>query len=144
MSRAHGTVIQYAKLSGFYPIITTVSPSNNDLVTSLGATHPLDRNKPLSTLADSIKAITTKPVTVIYDAISIPETQNAAYKILADGGTLILVLAAAVKDEDKVKGKDIANPYGSAPSQGAFGKEVYAHLGAYLENGDIKVRGSMV
>ncbi|TCD60724.1 hypothetical protein EIP91_009630 [Steccherinum ochraceum] len=132
-------VIQYAKLSGFYPIITTVSPSNNDLVTSFGATHPLDRNKPLSTLAHSIKAITSKPLTIIYDAIALSDTQNAAYQILAEGGTLIIVLLkTAVKEEDRVQGKEIVTPLGCAPIQDAFGKEIYAHLTSYLQNRDIK------
>ncbi|TCD60172.1 hypothetical protein EIP91_010619 [Steccherinum ochraceum] len=131
-------VIQFAKLSGLYPIITTVSPSNNKLVTSLGATHTLDRNAPLSTLGESVKAITPKPLTIIYDAISLPDTQNAAYKILADGGTLVLVLVTAVKEEDKVEGKDIVNPWGCAVTQRDFGRELYTHLGSYLENGDIK------
>ncbi|TCD65393.1 hypothetical protein EIP91_002727 [Steccherinum ochraceum] len=131
-------VIQYAKLSGFNPIITTVSPSNNDLVKSFGATHTLDRNKGLDTLGESIKEISSKPLTVIYDAISLPDTQNAAYKILADGGTLILVLEEEVKEEDRVRGKDMVTPWGNPPLQGEFGKEIYAQLGAYLENGDIK------
>lgn len=134
------TAIQFARLSGFSPIITTASPRNFDLVSSLGATHPLDRSEPLS-----ISDITSKPVNIVYDAISLPETQTAGYKVLAKGGKLILVLPAAVPDEEKESGdaKEILNPMGSAASPGnkAFGKELYEQLEGYLESGDIKVRG---
>lgn len=133
--------IQFAKLSGFSPIITTVSPRNNDFVTSLGATHTIDRNQPLSTLSDSIKAITSKPLTVVFDAVASAETQTAGYKVLHnDGGVLVVVLPAAVPEADQVPEKRIAAPYGSIPHHGAFGEEVYAQLGALLESGDVKVR----
>lgn len=131
-------VIQFAKLSGLNPIITTVSPQNNALVTSLGATHPLDRNQPLSDLPSAVKSIISTPITIVFDAISLPDTQNAGYNLLGDGGALILVLPSAVKDEDKVATKEIINPIGTAPNQGAFGKELYAHLGGLLEKGEIK------
>ncbi|THH20119.1 hypothetical protein EUX98_g8646 [Antrodiella citrinella] len=133
------SVIQFAKLSGFSPIITTVSPRNNDFVTSLGATHTIDRNEPLSSLSASVKAITTKPLTLVFDAVATAETQIAGYEVLHnEGGVLVVVLVANVPEADQVPGKRIAAPYGSAPHHGAFGEEVYAHLSAYLESGDVK------
>ncbi|THH16074.1 hypothetical protein EUX98_g9361 [Antrodiella citrinella] len=129
-------VIQFAKLSGFSPIITTVSPSNFALTTSLGATHPLDRNAPLT--AASLAAVTSKPVTIIFDAISSSETQSTAYGLLGEGGVLAIVLSPAVPEKDRVDGKRIVDPRGSAPQQGAFGEELYKHLGAYLEKGELK------
>lgn len=53
---------------------------------------------------------------------------------------MIVLSAPAVKEEDQVKGKRIATPVGRAPDQGAFGKEIYAYFGEYLEKGDIRVR----
>ncbi|THH30651.1 hypothetical protein EUX98_g3514 [Antrodiella citrinella] len=129
-------VIQFAKLSGFSPIITTVSPSNFALTTSLGATHPLDRNAPLT--AASLAAVTSKPITLIFDAVSSSETQSTAYGLLGEGGVLAIVLAAAIPEKDRVDGKRIVNPRGSAPDQGTFGEELYKHLGAYLEKGELK------
>ena len=51
-----------------------------------------------------------------------------------------MVLASVIKDEDKVKGKEIVNPFGSAPNQGAFGRELYEHFAEYIEKGELKVR----
>ncbi|TCD61389.1 hypothetical protein EIP91_008526 [Steccherinum ochraceum] len=132
------TVLQFAKLSGFSPIITLVSPSNNSLVTSLGATHTIDRHQPLSTLAESISKITSKPLTVVFDAISIAETQTAGYKVLASGGTLLTLLPITVKDEDQVDGKTILNVLGGPVVHREFSKDLYAHLPEYLKNGAIK------
>ena len=55
-------------------------------------------------------------------------------------GVLIVVLPSAIKDEDKVQGKEIVNPHGSAPHQGAFGRELYEHFAEYIERGELKVR----
>ena len=83
--------IQFAKLSGFSPIITTASPQNETYLKSLGATHIISRSHPLSSLPSSIAAITTTPVLHAFDAISLKDTQEAAYAALAPGGTLALV-----------------------------------------------------
>ncbi|KAH7907149.1 hypothetical protein BJ138DRAFT_1104545 [Hygrophoropsis aurantiaca] len=83
-------VIQFAKASGFSPIIATSSPSNFDLLTSLGATHTIDRHLPFSSSSSSIVSeisrITSKPITFVYDAISLPDTQQGGYDLLASGG----------------------------------------------------------
>ena len=54
-------MIQFAKLSGFSPIITTASKHNETYLKSLGATHVIDRSIPLSELPQAVKAITDKP-----------------------------------------------------------------------------------
>ncbi len=134
----HRIVIQFAKLSGFNPIITTASPRNADLLKSLGATHVIDRSAPL---APAVKAITSEPLKYIHDAVSSKETQEAAYDILAPGGTLILVLPFAV-DEAKIDhSKNAVFTFATAhdPGQKALGVSLYKNLSSLLESGDIKV-----
>ncbi|EKM58625.1 uncharacterized protein PHACADRAFT_193755, partial [Phanerochaete carnosa HHB-10118-sp] len=102
--------IQFAKLSGFSLIITTGSLHNEAYLKSLGVTHVIDRTAPLSALPAAVKAITSKPVKIAYDAVSESETQNAAYDVLAPGGKLVIVLDRAV-DKDKITSeKEISNP----------------------------------
>ncbi|KAF8450258.1 chaperonin 10-like protein [Boletus edulis BED1] len=80
--------IQLAKLSGFSPIITTASLHNKDFLISLGATHVLDRTTPVTALRDQVAQITHVPLTYIFDAVSLEETQQTALSLLAPGGTL--------------------------------------------------------
>ena len=49
----------------------------------------------------------------------------------------------ALEEEDRVLGKEFVTPIGSATAQGAFGRELYAHLSGMLEKGEIKVRSCM-
>ncbi|EMD40132.1 hypothetical protein CERSUDRAFT_151111 [Gelatoporia subvermispora B] len=106
--------IQVAKLSGFSPIITTASLRNADMLKELGATHVLDRNLSTDALSEEIAKITSKPLEIVYDAISLPVTQNAAFDITAPGGYLVLVLSEAIDPAKKA----------SQP------KHVIVHLGA--------------
>ena len=134
--------IQLARLSGFSPIITTVSPHNNELVRSLGATHPLDRNLPVSTVTDSIKNITSKPFIVIYDAFGgSAELQNIAYDLLAPGGKLVTVLSSKV-DADKITpDKEVISTFGTvhAENNRELGKSLYGNLTELLASGDLVV-----
>ena len=135
--------IQFASLSGFSPIITTVSTRNVDFVTGLGATHALDRSQDAAALTASIRSIVAeKTLRYVLDAVSVPETQNLGYKILADavGGTLMIDLPSVIKEEDKVKGKkvEILNPL--LYTHPVFVLDMYSHLEKLLEDGDLKVR----
>lgn len=134
--------IQLAALSGLSPIITTVSPRHNALVTSLGVTHPLDRNLDEAALTGSIRSITAgKTLRYVLDTISLSDTQAFGYRVLADadGGSLLVTLPSAVTDEDKAKGKkvNILNPvvFDHIP----FVLEMYVHLPELLEKGNFKV-----
>ena len=91
-------MIQLAKLSGFSPIITTASLKHSESLKSLGATHVIDRNISASALATEVASI-TKDVALKFavDSISLPDTQQAAYDILAPGGRLATFLPAVVK-----------------------------------------------
>ncbi|GJE89897.1 zinc-binding alcohol dehydrogenase family protein [Phanerochaete sordida] len=132
--------IQLARLSGFSPIITTASLHNSALLKSLGATHVIDRAAPLSELAQAVQAITSKPITVVYDAISDPDTQNAGYDMLAPGGTLVIVHCRAVDAAKVTSEKEILYILGSVQfaEHRAIGKSLYARLTGLLESGEIK------
>ncbi|KAG1866851.1 chaperonin 10-like protein [Suillus subluteus] len=103
--------IQLARLSGFYPIITTASPSNEELVRNYGATHFFDRNLSGKQLKAAISKITDSPIGIVYDAISLPETQSVGWELLANNGTLVLTLAGSVK-EDEGKGRKVISTFG--------------------------------
>lgn len=134
-------VIQFAKLSGFSPIITTASKTNEEYLKSLGATHIIDRSVPLSELQQAVKGITSKPVTTAYDAISLVDTQNAAYDVLAPGGKLLVVLDEAIEKSKVAADKTVAHVFGNVQpeDQRELGKSLYAKLTALLASGDIKV-----
>lgn len=133
------SVIQFAKLSGFSPIITTASKRNEGYLKSIGATDVIDRTLPLSELADTVKAITLKPIKVAYDSISLPETQNAVYNLLGPGGKLVLVLNEAI--DNKTDDKEVAQVMGNVhvPGQRKLGVSLYSKLTELLAAGDIKV-----
>lgn len=131
-------VIQVAKLSGFSPIITTASKSNEAFLKSLGVTDIIDRSVPLSDLPSAIAAITSAPIKVAFDALSLPDTQSAAYASLASGGQLVLVLENAIKD--KVEDKETVQVLGDVHllENRETGKSLFAKLTDLLAAGDIK------
>ena len=95
--------IQLARLSGFSPLITTASAHNRNLLTSLGATHVLDRTLSSNALKEQVAQITDTPITYIFDAVSLKETQQAAFSLLAPGGTLAVVTEPHVKGGEENK-----------------------------------------
>ncbi|EPQ51058.1 GroES-like protein [Gloeophyllum trabeum ATCC 11539] len=133
-------VIQFAKLSGLSPIITTASPHNAPLLKSLGATHVVDRS--LSPAA-AIAGITSAPLTLIYDAVSFGETQHAAWRLLAPGGVLVVTLPPVFDvEEGKSEGKTAMQVFGIAhaplPGQRESAKTFFAALEDLLKKGEIK------
>ncbi|KZT64849.1 GroES-like protein [Daedalea quercina L-15889] len=131
-------VIQLAKLAGFGPIVTTASLRNTESLKKQGATHVLDRNLPADSLIGEVQKITSAPFKVAYDAVSLPETQNVSYRILAPGGTLVLVLAEEV--ENKTEDKRVVNTYGNTnvPVNRKLGASLYSKVTSLLETGAIK------
>ena len=137
--------IQIAKLAGFSPIITTASPHNTTLLTSLGATHVLDRSLPASAILSKLPELAAgKPIELVYDAIAHADTQVLAYQAAAPGGAIVLVLPEVIpadlkKDGD---GKRVSGVFGNVhrPDNRACGEELYARLSEWLEKGIIKVR----
>ncbi|KAI0661825.1 GroES-like protein [Cubamyces menziesii] len=135
--------IQIAKLAGFSPIIATASPHNTSLLTSLGATHVIDRSLSDEAILTKLPELTGgKPIELVYDAISLPETMPLAYQALAPGGGLVIVLADVIPAELKKEGdeKRIAYVFGNvhSPENRACGVEMYKRLTEWLEKGIIK------
>lgn len=138
---AMSSVIQLAKLSGFSPIITTASPRNAPSLLALGATHVLDRGLSPKALYAQIASKASRPIETIYDAVSIPDTQNLAYDLLAPGGCLVLVLQATIEEDRKTPDRRIVTVDSSiaAPYNRAAGVSLYSELSVLLEAGDIQV-----
>lgn len=130
--------IQLARLSGFSPIITTASSHNTELLSSLGATHVLDRKLSTTTLKDAIANITSTSIMLAFDAISLPDTQQTAHDIVATGGTIITVTKPQVenKHEDKV----VQQVFGicNLPPNRELGKSFMPVLTQWLADGIIK------
>ncbi|KDR68605.1 hypothetical protein GALMADRAFT_1037218 [Galerina marginata CBS 339.88] len=97
-------VLQFAKLSGFSPIITTASLKHADVLKPLGATNILDRNLPADSLIAEVNKLTEgKPIKLIFDTVASESTQQVGVDILSSGGKMVLVGAATVKvPEDKM------------------------------------------
>ncbi|KAJ7149596.1 chaperonin 10-like protein [Mycena filopes] len=124
-------VIQFAKLLGFSPIITTASLHNTELLVGYGATHVINRR---SSLSEAVAKITTSPIPFLYDAIWKPDTQKAGLEVLAADGILITVKPGAYED------KRIIGAVGSVhlPHHKATGQEIYARLSQWLADGVIQ------
>jgi NADPH:quinone reductase-like Zn-dependent oxidoreductase len=131
--------IQFARLSGFSPIITTASLYNSELLSSLGATHVLDRRLSAAALKHAIAKITSTPITLAFDAVSLPDTQQAAHDILTAGGILIIVTEPTI--EDKSDDKEVRLVWGSFHpiSNHDMGKRFMPVLTQWLADGTIKV-----
>ncbi|KAI0635560.1 GroES-like protein [Trametes polyzona] len=136
-------VIQLAKASRFDPIITTASPRNKELLTSLGATHVIDRSLPAdAVLAELSKLTQGKPIEVAVDTVSIADTQALAYRALAQGGQVLILLPEQIPAELKEEGdgKRVAFVQGLVypPENCAIGAELYKRLPEWLEKGIIR------
>jgi len=132
--------IQFAKLAGFSPIITTVSSRNFDLVKSLGATHVVDRTLDEATVIAEFQKITSKPIKIIFDTISVTSTQNLAYDILSPGGKLVLTLPAEIDPSKVTPEKEFWSVQAAlnAPKNKEFGLDLFNNLNRLLASGDIK------
>lgn len=97
-SSTRPSVIQLARYSAFYPIIVTTSLKYAYYLKIIGTTYIIDRK---AHLAEEIKKITDKPITVVLDAISDADTQQVGVVILVVGGMLIMGFPATVKAEVK-------------------------------------------
>ena len=115
---------------------------NTDFLRSLGATHVLDRKLSSDQLREEVRKITAEPLGVVFDAISAPDTQLAAYELLAPGGTLVLVLFPAIPKERLRPDKRLAKAFGQAnyPEVNRIAAaKLYSKLTGWLREGAIKV-----
>lgn len=131
--------IQFARLSGFSPIIATASLKHGQHLKSLGATHILDRHLDAGALGVQITAIAQGIVEVVFDAVSLADTQRLGYDILAAVGHLTLVLPK-VEQIKEVDGKSIATVFGTwtLPYSRELGVHLYSKLTEFLDSGAIK------
>ncbi|KAI0267846.1 GroES-like protein [Gloeopeniophorella convolvens] len=135
--------IQLARLSGFSPIITTASASNEAYCLAAGATHVIDyHTTPYTAVPAAIQQITKAPIALAYDAISSADSQKASWEILGPNGNFVITLPAAVSTpaETDELGRRTVWVYGTVqdPENEEFGKELYAALPALLADGSIK------
>ncbi|KAH7921869.1 GroES-like protein [Leucogyrophana mollusca] len=131
-------VIQFARLSGFSPIITTASPHNKAHLKSLGATHVIDRNLPFSAISREISKVTAAHIKLVYDAVSHEDTQQGGYDLLAPGGHIVITLPSTI-DADDDDDKQIIPVNGNfhIPENLALGTIVAQQLPKLLEDGEI-------
>ena len=131
-------VIQFAKFSGFSPIITTASLKHSSYLQSLGATHVLDRNLHRGDIKTQIDEITDEaPIKYVYDAISLPDTQATTIKVMNPEGQAILVLSPQVKSIDRNITSVVALRQSEHNTE--ILKEMYTKLTEWVETGIIKV-----
>lgn len=90
-----------AWLSGFSPIITTTSFHNTEFLSSPGATHVLDHMLSTTPLKDAIVKITPTPITLAFDAISLPDTQQIAHDIVTAAATVVTMGIPQVENENE-------------------------------------------
>ena len=136
--------IQFARLSGFSPIITTASLHNAPFLQTLGATHVLDRSLSSEQLVAEATKLAGGPFEIVYDAISTPDTLDVTYALTARGGNLVVVLPAeelVTKAKGDGKGVHMAHGLFIAPENHEIGRTLLDALPSLLENGDIKVSG---
>ena len=134
-SHYNSSAIQLAKLSGLSPIITTASLKHTDFLKSLGATNVIDRN---ASLLDEVKKITDQPITIVYDAVSSAETQQAGLDLLVPRGTIVVITPPTIKSDEK----EILRIMGqlSTPAYVELFQTLYGQkLAGLLERGLIKV-----
>ncbi|KAF9563443.1 GroES-like protein, partial [Agrocybe pediades] len=119
------SVIQFAKLSGFAPIITTASLTNEEPLKRMGATHVVDRQLSPSETVSAITTIAGKPILHVYDVICSEATQQLAMDVIADGGRAAFPTPfLTAKSSKKV---EIAQVFGAARSPHNYDlfKELY-------------------
>jgi NADPH:quinone reductase-like Zn-dependent oxidoreductase len=136
-SCARLAVIQFAKLSGFSPIIATASPANFELLKSFGATHVIDRKLVVSLKAEVAK-ITAEPVEYAFDTWSDAESQRAVHGLLAPCGRMAVTEPSEIKDLD---GKTIFHVFGvvHVEAHRKLGASLFGALESMLAEGTIKV-----
>ncbi|KAG1759322.1 chaperonin 10-like protein [Suillus occidentalis] len=132
-------VIQLASLSGFTPVITTASLTHEEYLKSLGATHVLDRHVSASALQNFLSTHHLTTIKFVYDAISLPETQQVGWSLLSPGGRLVTTLPVLVKEEERKERRAITtfgSPYVDENKELCRGSR--GMISEWLEKGIIK------
>ncbi|KAI9061171.1 GroES-like protein [Trametes sanguinea] len=138
--------IQLAKLAGHNPIITTASPHNAELLTSLGAAHVLDRTRSNESILDELPKLTAgRPIQFAFVAAPFdPAACRLGRDALAPGGALGIVLPSPTRVPEDVAnagdGKRVGYVFGSVwrPHTRECGIDMFKHLTEWLEKGVLK------
>lgn len=82
-SAVGNAAIQFAKKAGCYPIITTASPKNHDMLLSLGATECFDYNddQVAQKIQEALRNYTSKPLQRVFDAVVATTTSPSSTAI---------------------------------------------------------------
>ncbi|KAI5990855.1 chaperonin 10-like protein [Pisolithus orientalis] len=131
--------IQLARASGFSPIIAVASRIHEEYLISLGATHVIDRHGNSDELKKAITGTAVAPIEIAYDAISLPDTQQVSFDVLAPNGTLVTTLQPVVK-EGQASGRKVVVVQGTphAPANKDLCQEAWRVLEQWLEDEIIK------
>ncbi|CEL56568.1 Zinc-type alcohol dehydrogenase-like protein C2E1P3,01 OS=Schizosaccharomyces pombe (strain 972 / ATCC 24843) GN=SPAC2E1P3.01 PE=3 SV=1 [Rhizoctonia solani AG-1 IB] len=132
--------IQFARIAGFSPIVTTASSHHASLLKSLGATHVFDRD----TDAETVQSAFTVPVSLVFDAISSDVTQPFAFDVLSipslvPGARLILLQAQtdSLKKKNAAHSVIINQVYGSSEVFQDIGVSFWQKIGQWIEEGEL-------
>ncbi|CCO37802.1 Zinc-type alcohol dehydrogenase-like protein C2E1P3.01 [Rhizoctonia solani AG-1 IB] len=132
--------IQFARIAGFSPIVTTASSHHASLLKSLGATHVFDRD----TDAETVQSAFTVPVSLVFDAISSDVTQPFAFDVLSipslvPGARLILLQAQTDSLKKKNAGHSVIinQVYGSSEVFQDIGVSFWQKIGQWIEEGEL-------
>jgi len=95
---------------------------------------------PFPLLVKLSKGLTTEPLAYIHDVVSSEETQNAAYYLLAPGGTLLVVLNPAVEEDKLSADNTVTLPFASVHLEmhREIGVEILKHLPGWFESVELK------
>jgi hypothetical protein len=109
-------------------------------LTSLGATHVIDRNLGTSSLLNAIKQVLPDDSTsFLFDTVSSPDTLTIGFELLAIGGQMIYVIPNAVIQPKDGQEAILVNGNPHFPVNKEMATALYENLGQLLGNGDIKV-----
>ncbi|KAJ7626211.1 GroES-like protein [Roridomyces roridus] len=128
--------IQILRKMKYSPIITYASARHTEFLKSLGATHVIDRAAtPTSSVPDTVRALAGgAAINIAYDAISEPDTQEACFSLLSQGGVAVAIQGGEDKD---VGGRKLIHIVLEAHGDGEFGEGMWKSLGRQLEEGVI-------
>ncbi|KAG8716361.1 hypothetical protein FRC11_001603 [Ceratobasidium sp. 423] len=101
--------IQFARIAGFSPIVTTASSQHADFLKSLGASHVFNRDVDVKTIQSTFAT----PASFVLDTISVESTQLLAFDVLTTpspvpGARLSLLLPPVDSLKEKNSGDKIA------------------------------------
>ncbi|KAH7888954.1 chaperonin 10-like protein [Phlebopus sp. FC_14] len=129
--------IQFARLSGFSPIIATASLHNAPLLRSLGATHVIDRNTPTSEIARELAKITSVPLSLLFDSISAEELRQVGFDLLGSGGHYVIVSPSPLRPPEGSDKKGVSVFATVLVDENRpFGRALAKHLPKLVEDGE--------